>query len=492
MSSDLDTVGKRGVVWVVDDSRMESARTCGLLESAYQVESFSEGAAMLEKIAGPTRPDLVLLDWQMPGVSGLEACRFLRGRFDEVSLPILMLTARGSKEDFTEGLSAGANDYVAKPYDDAELLARVRSLVRTRHQAERIRAREELFATTLRSIADAVITTDVAERVTSLNRVAETLTGWTNEEALGKRIDEVFVVADERTRRVVTRPTGLASHEDLELDAVLPMTLRGRSGSEVPIEGNSALIGEGASLGRVLVFRDVSERRKAERAAMERAQFEEKLVGIVSHDLRNPLNVVVLSASYMLSRKRLDEADTKAATLVRSSAMRANRLVSDLLDFTQARLRPGLPATRQSTDLHQIGREVLEEVRVAYPERKLRLESSGDGTGNWDPDRIAQVMTNLISNALKYGLPEGEVLMRTTGEQGWVQLEVHNHGTPIAPDLVPVLFEPMQRGTGAHSDKSVGLGLYIVKDIVSAHGGSIEVNSTEEGTTFSVRLPRSA
>ncbi len=102
-------------------------------------------------------------------------------------------------------------------------------------------------------------------------------------------------------------------------------------------------------------------------------------------------------------------------------------------------------------------------------------------------------MTNLISNALKYGSPDAEVVLRTQGAQDWVQLEVHNQGTPIAPDLVPVLFEPMQRGTLPHSDKSVGLGLYIVKDIVSAHGGSIEVTSTADaGTLFSVRLPRTA
>ena len=483
---------RRGLVWVVEDSRLECQRTCGLIESAYQVEPFFEGAAMLEQISGPTRPDLVLLDWLLPGVSGLEACRFLRERFDEVSLPILMLTARGSKEDFTEGLLAGANDYVAKPYDDAELLARVRSLMRTRQQAEAMRVREALFATTLSSIADAVITTDGAERVTFLNRIAEALTQWTNAEALGRRIDEVFVVVDERTRGAGENSLGLASQEGKELDSVLPMTLRTRGGSEVPIEGSAASIGDGATLGRVLVFREVAARRKAERAAKERAQFEEKLIGIVSHDLRNPLNVVNLSASLMLSRKLLDETDTKAAQLIRSSGQRATRLVSDLLDFTRARLRPGLPATRQVADLHLIGEEVLEEMRVTSSSERLRLEASGDGAGHWDPDRIVQLMTNLLSNALKYGLPGGEVLMRTTGEEDAVCIEVHNEGAPIAPELVPVMFEPMERGGLTHTENgSVGLGLYIAQDIVRSHGGTIEVTSSaEEGTTFSVRLPR--
>ena len=148
--SALHTPVPPGVVWVVDDSKLELQRTCRLLDVAgYQTEAFEEGGPLLQKIVGDSMPDLVLLDWQMPGVSGLEVCRFLRARFDEVSLPVLMLTSRGAKEDFTEGLLAGANDYVAKPYDDAELLARVRSLVRTRRQAEAIREREELFSTTL-------------------------------------------------------------------------------------------------------------------------------------------------------------------------------------------------------------------------------------------------------------------------------------------------------------------------------------------------------
>jgi signal transduction histidine kinase len=166
-------------------------------------------------------------------------------------------------------------------------------------------------------------------------------------------------------------------------------------------------------------------------------------------------------------------------------------MVSDLLDFTQARLRPGLPATKRAADVHQIGKQVIEELQVTWPDRRLRLDSSGDGTGNWDPDRIAQLMTNLVSNALKYGKRDTEVVLRTTGATDHVRVEVHNEGNPIAPETIPSLFEPMQRGVEPKADRSVGLGLFIAKDIVRAHSGSIEVTSSaSEGTTFSVRLPR--
>ena len=481
INSALHTPVPPGIVWVVDDSKLELQRTCKLLKDAgYEPEPFDEGAVLLERIAEEARPDLVLLDWQMPGVSGLEACRFLRERFDEVSLPVLMLTARGTKEDFTEGLSAGANDYVAKPYDDLELLARVRSLVRTHRQAEAIRTREALFSTTLRSIADGVITTDIHGALTFLNHRAESITEWTNAQALGKKFDEVFVIVEDHARRRLE--AGVEG---------LPMTLLRRGGAQVPIEATAAPIGEGARLGRVVVFHDVSERREAEHAAKERAQFEEKLIGIVSHDLRTPLNVVSMSSSLMLTRNKLDETDARAASLIRNSGRRAARMVSDLLDFTQARLRPGLPATRQQADVHQIAKLVVEELQVTWPDHRIRVEATGDGTGNWDPDRIAQLMTNLLSNALKYGKREGEVLLRTTGAGSAVTLEVHNEGNPISPELMPILFQPMQRGKEVQTDRSVGLGLFIAQDIVRAHRGTIEVTSSEsEGTTFTVRLPR--
>ena len=126
----LELPGERARVWVVDDSQLEAERACRLLGRLYDADTFVEGAALLERLSDGDLPDLILLDWQMPGVSGLEVCQFLRERYDEVTLPILMLTARGAKKDFTEGLSAGANDYVAKPYDDAELLARVKAVLR--------------------------------------------------------------------------------------------------------------------------------------------------------------------------------------------------------------------------------------------------------------------------------------------------------------------------------------------------------------------------
>lgn len=240
----------------------------------------------------------------------------------------------------------------------------------------------------------------------------------------------------------------------------------------------------------------VRARQEAEQLAQEqreRSDFEQQLIGIVSHDLKNPLSAILLGTTALARREDLDERSTKAVTRIQSSAERAVRMVKDLLDFTQARLGGGIPVVPRRLDLHAFTRLVVEEVQANFPERDIAVTARGDGQGAWDADRLAQVVTNLVSNALKYSPPDTPVSVRTRGDGDRVELEVHNRGAPIPPEAMGRLFQPMQRASsqGDTAGRSVGLGLYIVERIVQAHGGTIAVRSTEgEGTTFTARLPR--
>jgi signal transduction histidine kinase len=228
--------------------------------------------------------------------------------------------------------------------------------------------------------------------------------------------------------------------------------------------------------------------------AQEAVRMREDVVAIVSHDLRNPLNAITLSASTLIKREDLDERTAKTATRIFAAADRANRLIRDLLDFTQARVT-GIPLHPKAMDLHELAWQVVEEVRSAHPERRIDLMTHGDGGGTWDAGRLAQVMANLIGNAIQHSPGGTAVRVVTRGEEGGVLLEVHNEGPPIPAELLPALFEPFQRGVGAGSGKggSLGLGLFITRRIVEAHGGAIAVRSEAgAGTTFTVRLPRHA
>jgi signal transduction histidine kinase len=233
------------------------------------------------------------------------------------------------------------------------------------------------------------------------------------------------------------------------------------------------------------------EKQKEE--ARKRADFEQQLIGIVSHDLRNPLYAIQMTAAALGRREELDERVARSVLRINTAAERATRMIRDLLDFTEARLGGGLRIRPQPTDLHALTRHVLEEVEAAYPGRQVKLLQAGDGHGEWDADRLAQVLQNLVTNALKYS-PEGTVVkVETHGLDGQVELVVHNEGEPIPREKVAQLFEPMQRASQEvdRASRSVGLGLYIVKQIVDAHGGAVDADLSEgAGMTFTVRLPR--
>ena len=224
-------------------------------------------------------------------------------------------------------------------------------------------------------------------------------------------------------------------------------------------------------------------------------------LGILSHDLRSPLGAARMSAELTLRMggENLDPRQRMLVTQVIECSDRATEIVDHLLDLTRARLGSGIPVIRTLTDMGYVGNKLVDEMRTRYPERTFTLTITGDMEGEWDQPRIGQIYSNLLGNAVQYGFKDTPIHVTLQGEGKDVVLSIQNQGVPIPPDAIGRIFESLIRGKDELDDEAdnapesinLGLGLYITKEIVAAHEGTIEVTSSEkEGTMFTVRLPR--
>jgi signal transduction histidine kinase len=265
--------------------------------------------------------------------------------------------------------------------------------------------------------------------------------------------------------------------------------------------------------------RHQEERRRAERLAeVERAQPElrrlerehrvteaarerlaetlrlnELFVAVLGHDLRTPLSAISLGAAILLKRSALRPEDARAVERIASSADRIARMIGQVLDLTRSRLGGGIPVRPERLDLHELARKVVEELKLAHPAATFRLRLDGGGWGEWDPDRLAQVLSNLVGNAVQHGA-KAPVTITVSGAPDVLSLSVHNSGSPIPAESMDTIFDAFRAGACSSARSTgLGLGLYITREIVRAHGGSILVRSSEsEGTTFTVLFPRHA
>ena len=227
------------------------------------------------------------------------------------------------------------------------------------------------------------------------------------------------------------------------------------------------------------------------REKTETLRLNEMFTAMLGHDLRGPLSVIVMG-SMVQEKKATDEATRKAAARTLDSAKRMSRMIADMLDLTRARLGGGIPVTRQACDIVALAERCIEGFRVASPDRRVELRCGGELDGDWDADRLMQLMSNLIGNAIQHGDAAQPVRCRLDGTTAnAVVFSVENAGD-IPADQLPRLFDPFGRGEAQRTrSEGLGLGLYIVEQIALAHGGGVDVRSAGDGTTrFTVCLPR--
>ena len=466
----------------------------GLGYAVAAITSNAEGA--IEK-AAETQPDLVLMDIMLEGdMDGVEAAEQIRDRF---GIPVVYLTAHADEKTLHRAKTTGPYGYILKPFNEMELHTNIEIALYKSGLEKKLKENEQLLATTLRSIGDAVITTDVNGSVIFMNPVAESLTGWRQKDAVRRPLKDVFNIIDEHTGEQIEDPVTRVLRDGVAVGLANNTVLIARDGTKRSIDDSGAPIKDckGNIMGVVLVFRDITEKRRAERELLKADKLESLgvLSGGIAHDFNNILTSILgnISIAKMFAKpgdkifERLEEAE--------NDCMRARVLTQKILTFS----RGGAPIMktafisellRDSASFALSGSNVRCEFSI--PDDLWRIEV--------DEGQIAQAISNLIINASQ-AMPGGGVINLLAenivvderqgiplNNGGYVKISVTDHGIGIPKEHFQQIFDPYYTTKRGGS----GLGLAIAYSIVKRHNGYIDVKSIPgKETTFSIYLPAS-
>jgi len=488
-----EATGQRELVLVADDNADMRAYVTHLLRDKYRVHAVSDGLEAVQATRR-LRPDLVLADVMMPGLDGFGVVDAIRKDASLSGTPVILLSARAGEESRVEGLHAGASDYLVKPFTARELLARIGShLAMARIRKEQVSASQRLAAI-VESADDAIISKDLNGIVTSWNRAAEQMFGYPAEEMIGRSITAIVppeLQADEpRIMETIARGERIVHFETVRL---------ARSGERIDVSLTISPMKDenGSIVGASKIVRDITQRKKAERAlrTSERLASVGRLAATIAHELNNPL-----------------EAVTNLVYLAKQKA--GSNDVRDLLDGAEEELARISHLTKQTLGFYRETKEaepvrigpMLDQLIAVFAARirnqavDIRTEIRDDPQLHALAGEIRQLITNLLGNSLDAVARGGQIRVRVSPATEWtgnrrsgVRLTVADSGSGIPPPVRSRLFEPFFT---TKQDVGTGLGLWVCKDVVDRHRGSIRVkSSTAPGnswTVFSVFLPSSA
>jgi PAS domain S-box-containing protein len=408
----------------------------------------------------------------------------------------------------------------------------------TREIHERRRAEEqahqerERLQVTLTSIGDAVIATDEKGRVTFMNQVAETLTGWGQAEAIGEPLNVVFNIINEYSREPVENPVNKVLREGTVVGLANHTILITKDGNERPIDDSGAPLRgrEKGIFGVVLVFRDVTERKRAEeererllegergarieaqtaqllsaellkreaaarQAAEQASRAKDEFLATVSHELRTPLNAILGWLELLRRGSISEEFVGRALETIERNARSQAQLIEDLLDVSRI-ITGKLRLNVQQVELALIIKEAVDVVRPAADAKEIDLQVILDtdaGPVSGDPDRLQQVVWNLLANAIKFTKKGGRVQVRLERVNSYAEIVVSDTGQGISAEFLPYIFDRFSQADSSYSRRygGLGLGLAIVRQLVELHGGTVRALSSGEGhgATFIVRFP---
>jgi two-component system, cell cycle sensor histidine kinase and response regulator CckA len=486
----MKMTGANARVLVVEDEAIVAMDISARLRAlGYEVAGPASTGEEAIRAAVSSRPDLVLMDIMLRGgMDGVEAACRIR---EATGAPVVYLTAYADESTLRRAKIAEPLGYLLKPFEERELRTTIETALYKHRTEVRLRESERWLATTLRSIGDAVIAADERGRVKLINPAAEALTGWPQDEALGRELAEVFQLADEATGRRVepaTEVAGAARQPDVLLLA--------RDGRSTPVETSASVITDekGGLSGSVLIFKDISERRRLAKQLLrsEKLAAVGQLAAGMAHELNNPLTPALLYTRRLLRQGALDPEAREHLMVVVREVERAQGVIKDLLAFARR-----YQASWSETDINELLRRALARAESETPSQNVsvRFEPGENVRVVADEYRLTQVFLNIIRNArqaIEDGGRAGAVAITSErvddGGGDRVRVTVSDDGPGIAREHLPKIFDPFfttrQVGAGA------GLGLSLSNGIVEEHGGTISVESEPgSGATFVVELP---
>jgi PAS domain S-box-containing protein len=478
------TVGARVVV--ADDNADMRQYLRGLLSPWYRVEEAADGEQALAAVRRE-RPALLLSDVMMPRLDGFQVLASLREDAALRTLPVVLLSARAGEEAQIEGLSAGADDYLVKPFTARELLARVAALI----ELDRLRrAGEEqlrLFLSNAR-----MFTWDVnvqTKKLTLSENAVDVLGMAPGDLEAGYRLVHPDDVARLRSGMDGSARHGVGFTEELRI-------LRAGTGDVRWLEVRAVAVRDDADhvVGLSGISFDITERKGMEEALLESDRRKDEFLAMLAHELRNPLAPIRNSAELMMRTTPAGAPARRMVDIINRQATQMARMVDDLLDVSRITHRR-IELERKPVDLSSVLAAAVEATAPMMLERRHRLKVVSDlpVAVRGDAARLQQCLVNLLSNAAKYTDAGGEIRLTLARDGHEAVVAVTDHGAGIAPDVLPVVFDLFVQSarTLDRAQGGLGIGLSVVKRLVEMHGGRVTARSggVGQGATFEIRLP---
>lgn len=462
-------------VWIVDDSQTDAARVSKILSEKYHIEVFRDGAAALERLASGKVPDLLILDWMMPGMSGIDVCKYVRSSKDRMpQIPIILLTAQHGGKEIVEAFRSGASDYISKPFVDEELIARVDSQITSKDFLERALAAEEDIKSLLINSPDSIIAVDAQGKITFANNEAISLLGRDASDLVNRPLTELIP-------ELSYRHIGLGSGEPL---FPLPEI---RVGERILSPSIRILPSDNAAY-TTISLRDITARKNTEAKRLD-------FYSIIAHDLRTPITSVLLRLQSITRGRHgiLPAGLIEDVQKVEASLKSQMAMINDFLELAKFE-GVSYKIDKQPVNLNEIVQSTIEDFIPLLEKNDISYDivpPTFDPIISGDSQRLSQVLANLVGNAIKFTPAHGKITVSLKTVSSNVELYVEDTGRGIERSEMENLFDRFTRTNDSVAfTTGTGLGLMIVKEIVEAHGGVVGVESElGKGSRFWIRLP---